>query len=51
MKTACALGVLVLGLSLWCIVCFRQACVTGEFALAYSHNHVNIMTGRQRCTP
>ena len=32
-------------------VCFRQACVTGEFALAYSHNHVNIMTGRQRCTP
>src|SRR5262249_37806434 len=31
-------------------VCFRQACVTGEFARAYSHNHVNIMTGRQRCT-
>ena len=24
-------------------VCFRQACVTGECALAYSHNHVHIM--------
>ena len=32
------------------LVCFRQACVTGEFARAYSHHHVHIMTGRLSCT-
>jgi len=43
MRMRALLGSLALTLLLLLGVCFRQACVTGEFALAYSHNHVHIM--------